>query len=323
MKLPILAVAGLFLTVAFAGCAGDDGGAGPAGDSSDVPVAPPATNDANTAAIDGVVFDLEERPIKNAVIGIRLSDSLPNAIYEETKSDADGRFTYSFLAPGTYDVIVSRLGFVTKTETVELFANEPPKSLVITLEALKSTEPYKLLKQDRGLFGCGFELRPVIGVAVCGVIHEVPGQNFSQYDRFLIEWPFDGNDRRAVNSSVFELDWESTQPAGQALSMIWEKERCYNVGGARFVSIGGHSPLHAFVETERMQATLGYQANCASGCVDAELKCMVTSRIFPDSETLGPSSPADVGFTFQQPYDIYMSLFFYKPADPEYSQLPS
>lgn len=316
-------LSGLLVFVAFAGCSGDDP-PGPEGSSDSV--APSPTNDENTASIDGLVLDEELVVIAGATIGIRLAGA--GGPYEETRSDADGRFSYSFLAPGTYEILVKKFGYLDAKEERALEANQLPYTVSITLVANVGIQPHKVLLSDRGIFGCGFYTRgPVFGflwLAACGVAGLVP-VDLSAYDRFLIIWNIENQPVQALNASVFEMNWESTQTAGRGLTMTWEKNGCSNAGNgagsaATFSEIGGSAPLREYVTTEQMQAVVNYGGCGASVC--SGMICSIQSRVAPYSDTLGSSAPVDVGVTFQQPYDIYLSLFYNEPAPLDFTQLP-
>src|SRR5688572_4705367 len=96
----------IIIAASLAGCvegtaSNDDGGA------LDVPtVAPPAQFDDTTGAVEGIVLDEEQQPIGGAQVGLLQASS---NLSITTTSDLSGRFTFSQVQPGTYQLFAQQL----------------------------------------------------------------------------------------------------------------------------------------------------------------------------------------------------------------------
>src|SRR5687767_2866591 len=97
--------------VALAGCAGNSGQSGQAGDLS--APAPQATFGGGRGGIEGMVTDDEFRPLSGAEVG-------GPALGPTTVTDEQGRFAFSDLDPGAYELFVSLLGFSAQARIVNV-----------------------------------------------------------------------------------------------------------------------------------------------------------------------------------------------------------
>lgn len=302
----------LLVTVAFGGCTGKDDG----GPAEIQPTARPAQYTDDTGGIEGFVTDDQSVALASVEVGIL-------ALNLTTQSDVQGRFSLSNVPPGTHDLAASRLGYEPTVVTVEVIAGEAT-SADIKMVPLAIQEPYGVFRQEAGLFGCGVSWRPAVvfsGVSACGVLSIIGP---SAYDRFLIEWELNNTDESWRNN-VFEMVWDSNQLLGQALWFIWEVDDCPNVGDVRFASFGGESPLTYYENNTHLREIMDNLEE--SDCDDAsgncgEKTCRIMSRVFSEPGTLGPTAPADVGITIQQPFEQYFSAFFHEDAPEGFTALP-
>jgi hypothetical protein len=96
--------------------------------------APPAESSADTGGLEVRVLDDSQLPISGASLGL-MKTNLTGT------TDASGRATFSKVAPGSYDLVVSALGFEPLGRRVQVKAAEITP-VVLTLKALASVEGY-------------------------------------------------------------------------------------------------------------------------------------------------------------------------------------
>ena len=104
-----------------------------------------------------------------------------------------------------------------------------------------------------------------------------------------------------------------------------ESEGCSGNLDATFASVRGKSPISQVygdaVLLEHKANNTKSSCSTAKNCAPA--KCLIWSRVFPDAQTLGPSSPVDVGVIVQQPYTQYWSQFYSSEPPPGYTAVPN
>lgn len=187
-----------------AGCADDGSPAAPVdGDDDkfdDVDVAK------DKGIIRGLVLDPSITPIAGATVQIRDGPS--------AESNQDGAFLFNDLDPGTYFLDISKLGYesVQSSATVVAGVKDPAIlkiQMVRDLENLPSTQEY----QFDGFIQCSFTA-VVVGLNACGLadIAGVP------LDDPLITYTIEGDNYAFAQT---ELTWESTQPLGDQLSLMY------------------------------------------------------------------------------------------------------
>ena len=271
---------------------------------------------AGMGGIDGFVLDPALAPIPGAQVGL-----VEAGIVVET--GADGSFRFDDVPPGRHQLAAQRLGYTSVVASVDVVEGERA-TRTLTLEPLPSTAPYFEVLVQRGSFGCGIAYRPqqagIVGASVCGAITVYAGEN--QFDRFLLLWelvgPYEG-----WQGAAYEMEWQTTQALGSGLWVRFETEGCSGNLGSTFTSLRGRSPLRdvqgASMVAERVASNEESDCGSADHCAPSE--CVFQSRVFPHTEVLGDSYPADVGVTIQQPFTQYFSQFFHGEPSPEYSAL--
>lgn len=291
------------------GCIGGEGG----GTQSTQTV---AAFDDTTGAIEGLVHDDALVPIQGAEVGLL---DVPEA---RATTDEAGRFVLSHIPPGEHQVAAQRIGYQSTTRSVVVNAGEIATT-ELTLLPAPTVQPYHLVKDQRGLFGCGASWRPAVavsGIAACGVLSLV--LNLTQYDKFLLTWRLTGNVSE-WEGAAFEMNWKTTQAFGKGLTMIWETNGCSNNRNSTFARKSGSSPLQVVLNSTRLESAR--DNNSASTCTAKtncdDKKCQLQSRVFSEPDTLGPSSPADVGITIQQPFTQYLTEFYNMEPPPGYSAI--
>lgn len=230
----------LVTAVILSGCASKDKGR--ATDSGVATIAPPAGVDANTCGIEGFVGDESLVAIPDADVGIVGSE-------KTTKTALDGRFSFSFLTPSTYQIVVSKLGFKEDTRRVPCEAGKKVDDLVFQLKELpKVGQPYLTTVTHTGLIGCavGFLVQTQ---DLCKPGTGNPGINPQANNSFIVD-PASG---QTITAAQFELSW---QPAAQFsapyLSMTYppaqdktNKAHCSpsSLQGTQPASVWGKTPI--------------------------------------------------------------------------------
>ena len=145
------AVVAVALVVLLAGCS-DAGGGG------DVPTAADDFEDlgvqasATRGVLLGVVVDEAIRPLQGASVSV----GLPSGAVEKT-TDAEGRFAFGDLEPGTYLVQVSLLQYASVQSSFEVVAGEAdPKVHRVQLSRLFAQEPYLEQIKLEGFIACAY-----------------------------------------------------------------------------------------------------------------------------------------------------------------------
>jgi hypothetical protein len=86
---------------------------------------------AQTGSIQGHVVDAADAVIPNADVELRTKAD--GTLVQNTRTDWSGRFVFTALAPGTYDLIVSALGFDRHSESIKLKEEQETDLLSISL----------------------------------------------------------------------------------------------------------------------------------------------------------------------------------------------
>ena len=215
----LLAVA-VLAAAALAGCSG--GGDSPVADEpgqfDDLGVKPTAT----TGVLLGVVVDEAIRPVEGARVEVTKPDG---AAVEET-TDAEGRFAFGGLEPGTYFLKVRHSQFLPTQSSAEVAAGvEEPPVVRVQLTRLFTQEPYAEIIKFDGYIACAYSF--FVGSTCVNdytrLAGAVPGceggclkdHNVSQTAGNIREFRFDlGPGWQAM---VMEEYWEPTldEPASQ------------------------------------------------------------------------------------------------------------
>src|SRR5688572_14229555 len=243
------AVALVFLFFVLPGCTGssapEDDGAGPGTDFDDLDLDATET----TGVIRGVVVDDRIVPVEGAKVELRLDTGS-----EVKESDAEGRFGFDALDPGTYFLSVSKLNYDSVQSTVEVVAgvDDPPvQRLLIT--RLFDVEPYSSLFKFEGFLQCSNG----IGVGTTCVndyTRLLPPCNGGCLQDYNVSQAA-GNNREYVTNMtggwqtmVWEMVWEPTSTATSAemallVSYFARPDTTHYFGNAR-----GETPLKLRME---------------------------------------------------------------------------
>lgn len=268
-------------------------------------------------ALQGTVHDPGLVPLEGAQVG------LPELLLV-TVADASGYFSFPDLPPGRYQLAAQRLGYESVARSVDVLAGETA-TVNLALAPIPVVEPYSVVQIQRGSFGCGFAYRPtvggIVGASVCGALSLY--LNLTSIDRFLLLWDLAGT-YDEWSGTAFEMEWQSTQLLGGGLWVRFETDGCAGSLASTFTSVRGRSPLRDVYGNDLLSERKANNTDSSCGANEncAPSRCRLQSRVFPHTETLGPSAPADIGFTFQQPFTQYWSQFFSSEPPTDYAAIP-
>lgn len=152
MHRPAVSLAALAVLAALlAGCTGGGGGSDEPKPSDFDDLGLSATS--TTGILIGVVVDQAIRPVQDVSIEV----TKPDGGKLQDKTDAEGRFAFSGLAPGSYLVAASHPQFTRSQSTAEVQAGvEDPPVVRILLERLFSNDPFSELIKFDGYLACSY-----------------------------------------------------------------------------------------------------------------------------------------------------------------------
>jgi hypothetical protein len=266
---------------------------------------------ATTGVIRGIVVDDAIRPIANASIVARGGDRELTA-----SSNADGAFGFDGLAPGSYFLSASRLGYNSTQTSAEVVAGvaEPP---IVKLQMVRNVAdlPFSVLHKWEGFLECGLSV-----IALCGAGTGVPLVGNVTNDRFNTVVAVDGVPLLIQSEAL----WETTTAASNEL-WLWHSSATKETGeydGTRnaYAWRQGPSPLIMTSNaTEIEESEFGTEN-------DVYLRMFTGSisgtRNPTDPEGCYPGGPGPdvycggVGYSIQQTFTVYTTTFFgYLPPE--------
>ncbi|MGQ0537169.1 MAG: carboxypeptidase-like regulatory domain-containing protein [Methanobacteriota archaeon] len=294
---------------------------------------PAATAVASTGlgGIQGLVTDAAVVPIGGAKV------SLVEAGFESTVAP-DGSFAFSLLAPGLYTLVVNAEGYHLESRPVTVEAGrvtvvdfvltriavEVPRVDVLEFAGfqecaflvgwdLRGTLPDPMLPYDARFF--------FAGLTVCSLPNSALGSNATN-DKFLFTFGLAPN----AETIVAEMDWKGASPAAGSMSFPIEVSGINNDDSATFAEPVGKPPLQAVIPRDRI---LEIDANLTENCEDvgdqycgfdfANAGGEIQIRAFPWLDCLHPAAGGCANF--QQPFNVFVSLFYNRAAPLDYTLL--
>lgn len=196
MRVGLLGLA--LVLIAFAGCA-EDAAPAPADEPAFDELEVKATKD--TGVIRGVVVDTSIVPIEGAKITIKSNDL-------SATSNANGAFVFEGLAPGAYFLEATKLGFASVQQGVDVVAAvDDPPVVKFQLQPDATTTPF---------------VQPMVYEAYiqCSESVILVGYSGGCQNDFLVNY---GPDilGRTPDFAQSEMVWESTQPAGDWMTLLY------------------------------------------------------------------------------------------------------
>lgn len=266
------------------------------------PQAPEAKVTAETGSIHGLVTDDQLVAISSVEVGILELDLL-------TLTDLEGKFTLNDLKPGVYGLSAAKIGYTSRTVTVDVKAGEVSE-LAVRIVPLAAEVPHYTTDVQNGILKCSIRFYPaaplwliiginVTGIAVCGVAPGVTG------DKFLLRYEFEVG----AWESYLEMRWQSAQVTGKGLSTVYEVDGQPNVRNATYGRMDGVSPLMIYADQAKMDwvATNWSTADCR------QLECKVWTRTFASANFTNINDPqkVDVGIVVDQRFEQQMTAFYF------------
>lgn len=271
--------------------------------------------DESTGAIQGIVTDDSLNPLSG--VELLISETGATAV-----SVHDGSFAFSRLPPEKVHLLAQKIGFESIQRAVEILPGEIVQ-VSLVLPALAVAEPFTVTKIQDGLIGCG-----VLGrtnndpnashniVALCGIFGNAGYYNI---DKFHLVWRM--GDLEDTSGAWGEVTWTPSQAAGRSLGVIWTLWDSSNTAGGvyTFARTNGRSPLSVRIPSELLIDLLSKRTTIQD-CSAAN--CTVHTYHYGRADTLGPGFPVDVGFSLQQRYTEYYTLFYNQPLPERFTALP-
>lgn len=314
--------AALMLTATMLLLAGCSGGKGPNPEVDDVPdLGLQATS--TTGVLRGVVVDEAIRPIAAVAIELRGGN---DAVQTATSSD-DGFFGFDGLAPGTYFVAASKLGFSAAQSSVEVVAGDSEPPIVrLQLATDASTLPYYVLTPWEGYLQCGLSV-----IALCGAGTDVPMVGNVTNDRFAATVVVEGVPLFIQSEAV----WTPTTSASDEL-WLWhsnadKQDGSFNGTRNAYAWRQGPSPLvmtsnATEIEESEYGVNNDVYLRMFTGSIGGTRNPLDPEGCYPG--TAGPDVYCGgVGYSLAQSFTVYTIQFFgYLPPEgwlfAESSQVP-
>lgn len=287
----------------------------PAVRSADPDPAAPAQFDETSGGLDGLVHTEELLPVVDA--NVRLPD-----LQRVTTTDRDGRFSFSNVAPGEWQLLVEKPGYGLSQRVVRIEAGAAA-SADILLGALPHAEAYYRTQEQEGLIGCTIGMTGLIGLWFPACWLENPVIYPSQFDRNPLKWRLPG-DPTKWSGFAHEMEWTSTQTLGKTLGFRVDIVGCHATFGGALTFKEGPSPLRNHMNSTQLSENLTNKT--ARSCVDWTTtcpanQCPISSQADPHADNLGPGSPVDAAIIFQQPFRHVLTDFFYFDPPPDFTAL--
>lgn len=277
----------LLLSMALAGCTGGDA-------PDDDPFQDDLDASDTTGVIRGVVVDETVTPVADAVVQIQGTE-------RSATTDEDGRFGFGDVDAGTQFLQVSKPGYESAQQGVDVVAGKrDPGAVKVLLVKDPEYNPYFQEFVFEGYIECGTAVLalcsvPNIGPEIlCGVGDVCVGDITN--DAFLVDHPVDGVPTWVQS----EMVWESTQALGDQMDLLhsWDCGDVYLCDH----TASGTSPLLLTEDADGIE-------EIGLGTENENL----TVRVFSSGaeESMGLA-----GFTVQQQFKIFTHVFYgYTPPE--------
>ncbi len=205
-----------------------------------------------SAAIQGTVVDKSGAVITGAEVVITNKDT---GASRATKSSDSGNYRFDLLPVGTYNVKISKSGFATRTQAVELLvgqtvAVDAELQLGASSEIVEVTGQAPLVdatKTDVGMQITPSEVEhlPLLGRDVANLAYLAPGVRATDsYDptknRYAV-LSIDGQDGRNINVTVNGVDNKDNTVGGTVMQLPLEAVQEFSISTQRFSAANGRS----------------------------------------------------------------------------------
>jgi hypothetical protein len=288
--------------VVLAGCSASSGGAD--GNPGNLPKDPGsfddlgATHTDSTGVVLGVVVDRGIRPVAAVKVTLFTTPS------RSTDTDADGRFAFGDVVPGSYTLTASHPSYRDEQTTVEVAAGAAePQVTRIQIEARFSRSAFSVPFDFEGFIECGYEAFGVTSLCLNDyetlVVPDIPPTLKTLIDRRGYVTQIDGG----WQTSQFELEWTpSAQGTSQemfALASFWNR-----TANDWYGLTGGTSPvILRFEVNETYPGAAGSEERIPP---EGRKDMYVYGGIQAASD-----APVAVGIGVEQRFHIYQHIFYY------------
>lgn len=323
-------------TVALAllgGCMGPEAGpqgaiaSGTGAGAAETTAAAPAPS-ADLGSIDVTAVTDELEPVPGAQIVIIDADLT-------AFTDAAGKATFNDLEPGEYTLAASKPAYSTSQEKgiiARVAANEVVEIRFVLdpIAVVTAESSFHRVIPIKGFVACSVYVAPVGNLDQCGKGLFVNGQTYGAdpNENTLHTYPVEAPQIQQIFSEVV---WKPTNEALSNKMRVWNYPSrqpcagqasvgyCYN---SPFGGKGGISPVQWSVlegQDENITKSLAGEAKT----LGKETPFPRTFGLFLEPVVTKPvESPLGYAVTYQQSYNVYMSVFYGEPAPAGYSALP-
>lgn len=283
-----------------AGC-----GAAPAPESvgSSAAGPPQVEFDEETGALEGLVLD-------EALASLEGADVMLEAPGRETVTDAEGRFSFSYLRPGPYQVTAAKLGYQAATQTVVVTSGQAT-SLQLQLYALPNPlTPYvRVHSPIDGLIACS------VGWMSWQTADACKDANPQAHSVHRIE----PDSLVPITGAVYELVWMRSSAMGAQSLSLYYPVPIENTGtittNARMLPGGlvrGPSPIEFRIEAIDPNLPINYYAS------GSQVKFEVRAAGSTTEDTLhDPMNDGSSKLVLDQRYTLYVTYFYNGAPIPE------
>lgn len=255
-----------------------------------------------TGAIRGVVVDQSITPVEGALVTFVHAGREMSAM-----TDAEGRFAFSKIEPGTYFLTVTKLNYdeTQSTVTVEAGIEQPP-IVKVQLNRLFDENPYMEQFTFNGFFNCAYRI-PISSTCVndytriCTVYPPCcPGGCFPELARLVDTREYITQLEAGWQTFVVEAVWEpslagTSNELGMTVSYAARQGASHNWGGAV-----GENPL--YYRTDVLESPSEFPGDIPKEGLE-DLFIFFASGSFPS-------------LSVQQSFEVFHTEFFYgKPPE--------
>lgn len=256
---------------------------------------PPSSEAPDTTYEDLGLQAAQDRGVIRGVVVDEAITPLPGAVVtrtggESATTDAQGRFGFSNVEPGTQFLSASRPGYTSVQSVTEVEAGVlEPRSVTIQLTRIPGSEPRVVALVWHGFMQCSWTLGGAFATGC--LVSDFTDDNSRAFDAIDAEPSF-------LQSETL---WEPTQTLGTSFCM--RQYASEDIGGDVLVDdVCGESPLVQQVDGARLNET-------GVGTTQGLERLVWVS---------GYGAPQGPGFALNQQFDLYTHLFYNVVPDPEW-----
>jgi len=258
-----------------------------------------------SATIQGTVLDKSQAAVTGAEVVV--TNKATGATRTAPSSDT-GYYRFDLLSAGVYTVKISKAGFATVLETVELLVGETttanatlePGAVSQTIEVTTEAPVVDITKTDvsQNITPTEVENLPMVGRDVANLAYLVPGVKAADsYDptknRYAI-LSVNGNGGRDVNVTVNGVDNKDNTVGGPVMQLPLEAVQEFQISTQRFSAVNGRSEGAAINQITKSGT------NTLHGSVFGYFRDTNLNTDEKDATGHGGSTPSHPDYTRQQ-----------------------